>query len=296
MSVVLDIQGCDAAAEIVRLVELELDEPVAVPPAPVPNEAAGGTRIAVACEATLARVHVTAAGESVARTVVLADTVPGARARLIALAAVELVSTTKGRPPAPVVVAQPPPPPAPPAPVATIEARPVPAPVQHDLRVSAFGGGRIFGSDTGLLGGGGVRLANPGARVGWLVDVATHRGESDVPHGRVTVDVIDASVAVSFRHAVGPVELALAGGLRGGMVRLAGESDEMVKTDTFWAPWFGGLALANAEVRIAPRIATQVTIEGGRVISPVGALVDEVNEVGIDGNWFGIHLGIGIIL
>ncbi len=291
MSVVLDIQGCDAAAEIVRIVELELEQPVAVPPAPVPNEAAGGTRIAVACDASSASVRVTAAGESVARTVALADTAPGARARLIALAAVELVSTRPKPAPAPVVAQAPSL-----VPVTQIDAGVEPVRARRGVHVAAFGGGVIFDSNTGFLGGGGLRLSGPGSPIGWIVDVGAHRGESDVPHGQVTLDLIDASAAVSIGHPAGPFDLALAGGIRGGMVRLAGTSDEMVTTDRFWAPWLGGFALGSAELRVAPRMTAQLTIEGGRVISPVGALVDNVREVGIDGAWLAVHLGIGMIL
>jgi hypothetical protein len=297
LSIVLDIQGCDAPAEIVRIVEIELAQQVAVPPAPVPNEAAGGTRIAVACDASTASVRVTAAGESIARTVALADTAPGARARLIALAAVELVSTK----PPPVAAHAPPPAVAqapslvPPVPV-SIDAVSQPERGRRGVHVAAFGGGVIFDSNSGLLGGGGVRVSGPGAPIGWLVDIGLHRGESDVPHGQVTLDVIDASAAVSLSRPMGPVELSLAGGVRGGMVRLGGTSDEMVTTDRFWAPWLGGFVLGNAELRLAPRMTAQLAIEGGRVISPVGALVDKVREVGIDGAWFGVHLGIGMIL
>lgn len=294
MSVVLDIQGCDAPAEIVRIVELELAQPVAVPPAPVPNEAAGGTRIAVACDASTASVRVTAAGESVARTVALADTAPGARPRLIALAAVELISTRPKPAPAPVVAQAPSL--VPPMPAASIDAAVQPAPARRGVHVAALGGGVAFDSNTGLLGGGGLRLAGPGAPIGWMVDVGVHRGESEVPHGRVTTDLIDAGVAVSIGRSLGQFDLAFAGGLRGGMVRLGGTSDEMVTTDRFWAPWLGGFGLANAELRMTQRMTMQLAIEGGRVISPVGALVDDVREVGIDGAWLGIHLGIGVIL
>ena len=295
MTVVLDIQGCDAPAEIVRIVELELDQPVAVPPASVPNEAAGGIRIAVACDASTARLRVTTDGESLARTVALAETVPAARARLIALAAVELISASAGHPvPAPVVAQAPSL--VPPAPPVSIDAGLKPERERRGVHVAAFGGGVIFNSNTGLLGGGGARVSGPGAPIGWLVEIGAHRGESDVPHGRVSTTLIDAAVAVSLGRAMGQVELAIAGGIRGGMVQLAGTSDEMVTTDTFWAPWFGGFALANAELRVTPRMSAHLTIEGGRVISPVGALVDNVREVGIDGAWFGVHLGIGMIL
>jgi len=70
----------------------------------------------------------------------------------------------------------------------------------------------------------------------------------------------------------------------------------MVRTDKFWAPWFGVFAIANAEVSATSRVKLHFAIEGGRVVSPVGGLVDQRREIGIDGAWLGVHVGIGTIL
>ena len=284
MSVTLDIQGCEVPAEIVRIVEVELGEPI------VPVEAPGGLRIEVACDAQSARLLVKDAAGFAARTVELGDATPRARARLIALAAVELVSrSTPQAPIAAQVTAVPEP----------IDAVAPPGKTTPRLGVTAFGGGIVFDSNTGLLGGGGLRVSRSGAPVGWLVDVRAHHGERAVTHGHVTTDVVDAGVGVVVGRPVGPLHLSLAAGARGGGVRLAGTATdemEMVRTNKFWAPWAGGFALADIELPVLPRVMMHLTIEGGYVVSPVGGLVDNVRAVGVDGPWMGVHLGIGTIL
>jgi hypothetical protein len=283
VSVTLDIQGCEVPAEITRIVEVELGQPI------VPDETPGGLRIEVACDAQSARLLVKDAAGFAARTVDLGDGPPSARARLIALAAVELVSrSTPHAPPSAAHVT------AAPEPIDNVAPRSSAGP---RLGMTAFGGGIIFDSNTGLLGGGGLRVSRSGTPIGFLVDVRAHHGESAVPRGRVTTDVVDAGVGAVVGRPVGQLYFSLAAGARGGGVRLAGTAEmEMVRTNKFWAPWAGGFAHANLELQVLPRVMMHLTIEGGYVVSPVGALVDDVRAAGIDGPWMGVHLGIGTIL
>ena len=271
MSVALVMDGCDEPAEILRIVEIELDEKVTP---------AGTVRVSVTCDGASAKLRVDDAGTSVSRDVVL-DASKG-RARLIALAAVELLSTSASER---ITVA---------APEPAVLARV--APPAMPFRMIAFGGGIVFG-DTGFLGGGGVRVLRDGAPIGWLADVQAHHGTTGVSRGSVTTDLIDVTGAVAANKTWSRLHLTLAIGARGGAARLAGDSsDMMVRTDKFWSPWFGAVGLGSLDLRATSHVAVNLTVDAGYVVRPVGGLVDARREIGIDGAWMGVHLGIGTIL
>jgi len=272
--VALEIEGCETASEIRRIVALELGAPLA-------DAAAGSTRAYVTCNAgDTAILRVDDPAKPLAWSLDLAPAIPKARARLVALAIVELISTswTERDPAAPPVV----------------RAQPAAA---SSLRLVAHGGGSAFSGGTGLLGGGGIRLEQDRALLGWLVDLEAHHGRAGVSLGDVTADVLDVAAALAIHHAWSRARLALAAGLRGGGARLAGSADAMtVHADHFWAPWLGALALASASVTIVPRWSLELAVEGGGVIVPVGGLVNDRREVAIDGAWLTIQLGVGVIL
>ena len=271
--VALAIEGCETANEIRDLVSLELGEPLA--------EDARATRAIVTCRADEAalRVDAPANGKSLSRTLDLAAAMPKARARLVALALVELISASWTEVEAPA-----------PAPL-------VPRDDSASLRVVAHGGGSAFSGGTGLLGGGGVRVAGDRALLGWLVDLQARHGRTGVTLGEVSTDVLDIAAALAIHHTWSRTQLAFAAGLRGGTARLAGAPEmTTVRADHFWAPWLGALALGRATLTLAPRWCVELAVEGGRVIVPIGGLVNDRREVAIDGGWLSVELGVGVFL
>jgi hypothetical protein len=282
----LEISHCDMAAEIRRLVSLELGNPVA------DETPADSTRAAVICDASRATLRVVdpSTAKELARIVDLEAEVPKGRARLVALALVELISASQTElatePATHVSVA---------TPVGATRASIVPS-ASTPFRVVMLAGGREFGRTDALVGGG-ARVVREGDWLGWLADVEVHHGTTAVSLGRTSTDLVDAAGAVSVHRGWQGVGLSLAVGLRGGTARLAGSSNLMgVTAGKFWGPWLGAVGVGSVDVHLWSRWALDLAVEAGQVISPLGGLVDARREVAIDGAWMGIHLGVGTIL
>src|SRR6185503_4084518 len=89
--VTLQIDGCDTDSEIRRIVAIELDTNV------IATADADRTRATVTCQGSLAvlRIENPTNHESLSRTIDLESAMPKARARLVALAVVELIATSQ---------------------------------------------------------------------------------------------------------------------------------------------------------------------------------------------------------
>ncbi len=286
-AVTLQVDGCESEREIRRIVDIELASG-SLATAPV--------RASVACTSSLATLRVDGGtGAPVTRTLDLSVEMPKAHGRLIALALVELIASSQSEPstPAPVPSGAVEPTVSPPDDVVP----PLQIPRRATWQILALGGGLAFSSGTGLLGGGGIRVRRAASRLTLHVDVQAHHGTAEVTLGRVTTDILDVAPAVGVQHAWERVRASASIGARGGAVRLAGSSDTMsVRGDRFWAPWFGAFALAGLELAVSSRVRLIVDVEGGLVINPVGALVEQRREIAVDGGWLGVHVGIGTIL
>jgi hypothetical protein len=281
-AVALQIGDCDMAPEIRKLVALELGKPL------VDEPNGGDTRASVMCAETRAtlRVDDPVTGKELSRVVDLEAAIPKGRARLVALAVVELISTSWTELDAtPASTAA--------TPTADLGVSAQLPPVPTQLRVLAIAGVRKFGGTSTLVGGG-ARIARDGAWLGWLADVEAHHGTSTVSLGQTSADVLDAAGALSIHRSWSRTRASFAAGVRGGAGRLAGSSTMMgVRAESFWGPWFGAFALGSISVAATSHFAIELTVEGGRVISPLGGLVDARREVAIDGAWIGVHLGVG---
>jgi len=273
------------------------------------SEAAGTTtdrtRASVGCDGAdvVLRVDDPITGKSLSRTVDVGGAIPRARARLVALAVVELISaswTELEMNPQPQV------PPSGPSPSpGARQAALASVRVQTDrwalsrYRVSLLGGGLKFFAKTDVLPGAELRVARDGSGpLGWMIDVQAHRGSETTPLGQVDTDVLGAGVAAVVHHAWWPASVHVGGGLRGGGARLSGVPDPMlaVHGSRFWAPWVGPFVLGNVELVVAQRFAVVAAIEGGYVIAPVGGLVSGRRDVAVDGAWLELHVGVELFL
>jgi hypothetical protein len=262
------------------------------------------TRATVTCDGAvvLLRVDDPLTGKSLSRTVDLGAAIPKARARLVALAVVELISASWTELD---VNPQPRVPPSGPRPsLAARDAALATVRAQTDrrdaapLRILAIAGGMKFFSGTALLGGGGLRASHDGQSLGWSIDGQVHHGTSRVSLGEVSTDVVDVGAAVTARQTWSRWSLRLGAGARGGAARLSGSPDPSAGTQgkKFWAPWIGPLALGRVELVVTDRLVLDVGIEGGYVVSPVGGLVADRREVAVDGPWMAVDVGVGMYL
>jgi hypothetical protein len=299
----LEIDPCVDAPrdEIRRLVSIELGALLSDDAA-----TAGRTRATVSCSAgaVLAlRVDDPITGNSLTRTVDIGAAIPQARARLVALAIVELISASWTELEANPVPRAPPSGPRPSseardAALLTVHAQ-TDRSTQRQLRLEALGGGLKYFSPgaPALLAGGGLRLAGDlSDRTGWMLDAQVHHGTTSVSLGQVSTDVLGFGAVGYVHKAWSAWRVELGGGVRGGAVLMTGVPDAMVTASRFWAPWVGPVALADLELAVRDQLVLVLDVEGGYVVSPVGGLVDGLREVAIDGAWIGVHLGIGIVL
>jgi hypothetical protein len=297
----LDIDTCVDASrdEIRRVVSVELGA--------LFSDAAGAdrTHASVGCDGTVAvlRVDDPITGKSLSRTVDVGGAIPRARARLVALAVVELISaswTELDTNPQPQV------PPSGPAPSAEARrAALASVRVQTDrwarsrYHLSLLAGGLKFFAKTDVLAGAELRVARDRVEpLGWMIDAQAHRGSEMTSLGQVDTDVLGAGVAAVVHHAWSGSTVHVGGGVRGGGARLSGVPNPMasVRGDRFWAPWVGPFALGSLELVVAERFTIETMIEGGYVVSPVGGLVSGLREVAVDGAWLQVHVGVGMFL
>jgi hypothetical protein len=299
----LEIDPCVSVSrdEVRRVVSVELGALLSDTSAPPSDH----TRVSVTCSESVValRVDDPLTGKSLTRTIDLGAAIERARARLLALAVVELISASWTELD---VNPQPRVPPA--GPRASTEAREAALAMvraqgerstRSHFRLLVLGGGVNFFSNAGFLGGGGLRLARDHARrIGWMIDVQADHGTASASLGKVSTDVVSVGAGFVFHQPWTRVSLRLGGGLRGGAVRLSGVPAPSPDAHgaTFWAPWVGPMALGSVGVVATRRLTLDLTVEGGYVVSPVGGLVNGRREVAVDGAWIGFQLGVGIFL
>jgi hypothetical protein len=300
--VALEVDPCvDAPAdEIRRVVSIELGALLSDASDTSPDR----TRATITCDGAVARLRVDdpITGKSLSRAIDLGASIPKARARLVALAVVELISASWTE-----LEANPEPRVPPSGPRPSIEARDAALATvlartggrdEDRFRLEVVGGGLKFFSGTAVLAGGGLRLTRDESRLAWTVDLQAHHGTESVSLGRVSTDVTSVGAAVVARQAWSRWTLRVGGGARGGAVRLSGVPDATMGAQgrTFWAPWIGPLASGDVELVVTSRLVIDARVEGGYVVSPVGGLVSDQRAVAVDGAWLSVGIGAGMSL
>lgn len=301
----LQVHACTGASEteVRHLVGLELG-------ALLTTESVEGevTEISVSCEGQYVwlRVDDPITGKALTRVVDLSSDPVSARARLVALAVAELVVaswTELATNPAPQV---PPAGPRPPERVVAAARKVVDTrlpkqmnPKVGETRLLAVASRRSFISETTALWGGGVRVGSDQfAMAGWTVDMLAEHGETDVSLGRVTMDTFTAGGSLYLYRRWGWSTFHLGLGIRVGMARLAGETDETVAAtaQSGIAPW--GWPTATAGIRIEPYgpLVVEAAGETGYVVLPMTGTVEGRREFVVDGLWVGGQLGVGLVI
>jgi hypothetical protein len=293
----IEVDGCVEASadEIRRIVRVELGHSFEL----------SGAAAQIGCEEDgQIRLHLddTATSKSVERRIAVGA--KAARARLLALALVELISASWAEleTPAPRTSVVPPPSlevrKTVVATLERLERRAGALPALGRFRLFAVAGLQGFLDGPGVLGGAGLRLGRDHKyHVGWAVDAMTFHGQPGTSLGPVTVDTLSLSGTFFVHGQWSRVALRGGVGLRGGAARLGGQaSQQSVSANSLWGPWLGPMAELELTVAATRRLAVELGGEVGYVVLPVVGLVNNVREVAVDGPWFGLNMRLGFFL
>jgi hypothetical protein len=302
--IVLTLDPCAGvdAQEVRRLVPIEMGAPL-VPGAADPRET---TRVSLGCVAGdphTARLEVRnpTTGKTLERVLALGDVPRSDQARLVAIAAVELVAASwseLGH--APEEVAPPPPPP-PPRAVPTIVAAPAPPPREPAApprwRALVVGSVRGFGGLPRVLAGGGLAAQRDvGARFAVAVDGLAEGGTQPASLGSIDSTLLSLGAQVLARVSTGPVTWEPGVGARVGWGRLAGVAGGGtigVRAGTVSAAWAGPAATLRGLWALPRGFVASLGGELGDTPGGLAGRVDGVTGVSIKGSWWSAMLGLG---
>lgn len=297
--VLLEIADCAAIdeAEVRRIVAAELGAR--------PAEVAGSdvTKVRVSCKDTRVLIDVQdpLTRKRVHRSFDIGLSDPRSRARLLAIAATELVLASWAELDTnPKLRVEPEGPRAPEdvtraarkiAAKRTIaivpKARPgvrVEAPDERSFRIVALASRRSFFNYQGAMWGGGVRIGEDRFRfVSWSLDVLVEDGPlmSAVSTSRVTTGTLGG--ALLLYGTAGPLVGRVGVGLRAGVTAIPNNSASIV-------PWGWPLAASSVSVRLGRRFVLELSGEGGYTVLPV-----QRGET-LNGAWFSAQAGLGLVL
>lgn len=286
----LELQGCTELSESslrehldLELATLALSEVTA--------------RLVLSCEPSAVTIELyRASGErySVAVRVELRDTAKGARERLVALAATELLAQAERAEQ--------------PLPVAPTEKAPAPPVKAEQSRVAPAAGPRIevvLAANAALQGTPGATLwgGSLGTRWGlgrsWalLLDTRFERGDESLRLASVRWTSLSGFVGAGATSDVGPLRLALGLGGRAGWLALAATAPRPDQGQSLTAPWAGLALPAWVGWGVGGVLAPFVGVEAGYVILPVRGNVDDGSLlVEQRGPWLSASVGVAVAL
>jgi hypothetical protein len=247
--------------------------------------------VAVTCEGAVVTLSVERQGDSAARqrTFSPGDVAGEIGARVLSLAAIELLKQESAAEPVrPVEPPRaPPPPPAPPPP-----REPAPS-----VRLMLGGGAQSFGGQTPLKGGGLVvdflRLSKLGMRLGFDVAVADHDYDAGSAHVQLTT--LTAQAGYLGLHEAWIARAFV--GYRLGAGRISGKagSGATVPVGTVAGACGGPLLSAGLGLRSGAWIA-ELGAEAGLVSFPLEGVVEDHDPITLKSYWLGLSLNVGALL
>ncbi|HEY6079875.1 MAG TPA: hypothetical protein VIW29_13770 [Polyangiaceae bacterium] len=254
----------------------------------------------VTCEQDVAEIRVDGpvAGDSPFQVrVELRDTAAGARERLVALAATELLSRVErsgesARPAEPPI--------APEASSTAAEARdavPVAGPARRSVELFAAASVARTGQPGTLLWGGALgTLVGWGKHGGLLFDMRFESGETALELASVRWSVLSAFAGPALRFELSKARFVAGLGLRGGWLALDATATAPNEGQRMTAPWAGVAFPLRVSAGLGV-VAPFLGLEGGYVLLPVRGDVDgEATLVAQRGPWLAASLGLGVAL
>jgi hypothetical protein len=312
--IVLALDPCTEldAQEVRRLVPIEMGAPL-VGDGGDPRET---TRVSVGCvleSPSVVRLEVRdpTTGKSLDRFITLRGVPKADQARLVAIAAVELVAASGGD------LSHAPENPSPAAGAAGVvppqsselalraapRAEPAAAPLRW--RVAVVGAVRHFGGLSRLEPGGGLAVQRRVRRgLVFGADLLAEWAQQPTTLGGVDCLLVSGSLVGLGRVELGPLTFETGPGARLGVVRLSGRPGfQAVAPGTVTAPWVGPLVALRALVTLPRHFALAFGAELGyatagalgRTVMTSGALgpVAVAPDVSVRGTWWGATAGVG---
>jgi hypothetical protein len=281
----ISIDDCADAdlAEITRLIDLEVGV----------SREPGLVRVAIECNGGQVMLEVgdPTSGRRSSRTLRLDRTAAEARARLVALAAVELAATVVSEPPAPAPAVAPPP--------AIARLREVAPPRGPDDELSwrllaGVGGARFF-SRLATTTSAGLKLCYDGWRVlDASAEIEGSFGSGSRSRRSASAAWLSLSPLLGAHRRLGRFTTRAVTGPRLALARL--QADATLPGDqagSFTAPWAGWLAKVGLGRSFGSRIAVELAGEVGHVLSPIGGRIAGDREIAVEGAWIGASLSAG---
>jgi hypothetical protein len=226
----------------------------------------------------------------------------GARERLVALAATELVAQAEhaGRPTAAVPQKAESRPVAPASSHAeSVAAEAAPARGRDEetrIEIALVGVGTVLGTPTTFLGGGALA-----ARVGLsgslaaVFDVRVDGGATETTPAKVTWTMLGGSAALLFEWRAGVARLGAGAGVRAASLTLEANAHTPDSGRTVSGPWLAPILPARASFTLAAPVALVATLEAGYTTLPVRGIVDGQAVVEADGPFASLGLGIAAV-
>jgi hypothetical protein len=288
----LVLEGCSAFSEpeLRELVLLELAT-LGLP--------ARAFTLSVRCDADFASIRLEVTSDSrfpVEARVDLRKTAEGARARLVALAATELLAQTEQR------IAETPATPTRDAagPQAPRDSSPTPstptAPTQATPHSQIYAAGTlgVMGDPATKLVGGSLGAAL-GRHFAVLLDVGFAGGSVRTTLAEVRWSSWTAYAGPLLRGRVGDLALGAGLGLRVGWLALDARAAAPNEGRDFSAPWAGAALPLRVEAELSPAVVPFLALEGGYVLSPVRGNVDDGGALAAQrGAWLTASAGLGV--
>lgn len=263
-------------------------------------------RFSLRCEGDTASIELRdrlGARYPIASRVELRETARGARERLLALAASELLAQVEraeheaareraSTAPAP----EPSPPPAPARDAAPATAKQKAA--RRHVELSLAGTGMTSGQPHALLWGG-VLGARWGVRRGWSVvlDTQLARGRESLPLTDVRWTTLCGFAGGALGTELGPLRVSAALGVRAGWLTLAAEANAPNTGQSMTAPWAGAALPLRVAFDTGAALSPFVAAEAGYVTLPVrGRIKDGPLLVEQRGPWLGGSVGLAVEL
>lgn len=272
-------------AQLTRLLDIEQQRD--------PEADVRGARVDVHCSGGLAYLSVLHSASPVARerSFALADVRGEIGARVLALAAIELL---KPEPEPETEPAEPPPPPSPPPPP---PAPPSPLPAPPTVRLLALGSVSSFGFKQTLLGGGlavdYLRLSRLGVRLGF--DVAVADRNSELGRAHVQLATLNAQVGYLAQHDYWSARAFVGYRLGAGRISGVAGADTDARTGTVAAAC-GGPLLSGALGLRSDNWLAELGAEAGLVSFPIKGMIEDSDSVALDRYWLSINLSVGALL
>jgi hypothetical protein len=305
--ITLEVSPCAdvASSEVWRLVTIELGSSPITGASVDPREA---TRVLVGCVPQfplLVRLEVRdpTTGKSLDRIITLSGVPRPDQARLVAIAAVELVAASwnelrHASESVPHAVDA----------TASTETRNLALssavrqerePDQPRWRVFVVGSARGLGGMPRLLPGGGLAAARTIAwGLGVGVDVVAEGAAQPTPLGNVDTFLVSSGVVGLLHANLGPVTWESGLGARAGWAHLAGRgrADPLmpVRGATVSEPWAGPLVMMRGLLALPRRLILSVGGEVGYVTADVFGRVAGAADVAVRGLWWNAVLGVGV--